>query len=109
MVRREGEGPGLEYRSSVSQQEEGERKLLAGEELEMPLTACVEKWLHSQLTMGHRLSILSGQDRQWKGLSMSREGNGAEEGAGAQGAAEGPEVAQTARGSGITFSLSTTP
>lgn len=48
---KEGERPGLEYRSSVCQQEEGESKLLAGKELEMPPTACVEEWLHSQLTM----------------------------------------------------------
>lgn len=33
----------------------------------------------------------------WKGLSMSREGNGAGEGAGAQGVAEGAEGAQAAR------------
>lgn len=62
-MRKEGEDPGLEYRSSVCQQEEGERKLLDEEELEMPPTACVGEWLHSQPTMGHRLSVLLEQDR----------------------------------------------
>lgn len=63
VVRKEGEEPELEYRSSISQQEEGERKLLDEEELEMPPTACVEEWLHSQPTMGHTLSVLLEQDR----------------------------------------------